>query len=257
MPKVSVIMPSYNHEKYVGEAIQSILDQTYQDFEIIITDDGSSDRTVEAIKQFTDPRIKLFIFPENKGACEAANNCVKNTTGELVAMISSDDAWFPHKLEKQVEFLEQHSEIGGVFSYAQFIDDDSQDIESKHDYETFLQPNRTRFEWLRHFFLYGNCLCHPSVLIRKHCYEEVGYYDERFAQLPDYEFWIRLCMKYQIHIIPETLIKFRLFKNKTNASANTPIKLSRTTLEQSRVLKNYLNPEIYNNVTKIFDWPII
>jgi glycosyltransferase involved in cell wall biosynthesis/septal ring factor EnvC (AmiA/AmiB activator) len=253
MPKVSVVMASYNHEKYVAETIESVLSQTYQDFEFIITDDGSSDKTVEVIKRFADPRIKLFCFSNNQGACAAINNCLKEAKGEYIAVINSDDAWLPDKLEKQVIFLDEHPETGAVFSYAQFIDDCGNDLGYEHIYsQIFIQPNRTRFEWLRHFFLSGNCLCHPSVLIRKHCYNEVGFYDERFAQLPDFDFWIRLCMKYDIFIMPENLVKFRLRQNQENASGNTPKNNSRVTLEWSQILKNYLRDEIFNDLASIF-----
>jgi glycosyltransferase involved in cell wall biosynthesis len=155
MPKVSVIIPSYNHEKYVREAIQSVLEQTYQDFEIVITDDGSRDRTVSIIKSFTDPRIKLFYFPKNRGAAVAVNHCIAEASGEFIALLNSDDAFVPKKLEKQVEFLDKNPKIGAVFSYAQFIDEDSKDItNTEHHYaKVFLQQNRSRFEWLNYFFL--------------------------------------------------------------------------------------------------------
>ncbi|MEG4457139.1 glycosyltransferase, partial [Microcoleus sp. N9_A1] len=253
MPKVSVVMASYNHEKFVAETIQSVLDQTYQDFEFIITDDGSPDRTVEVIKKFADPRIKLFCFSKNHGACVAMNNCIKEANGEYIAVINSDDAWMPEKLEKQVKFLDEHPENGAVFGYAQFIDDYSNDLGSDHHYnQIFIQPNRTRFEWLRLFFESGNCLCHPSVLIRKQCYNEVGFYDERFAQLPDFDFWIRLCIKYDIFIMPENLVKFRLCQSQGNASGNTPKNSSRVTLEWAQILKNYLRAEIFDDLVNIF-----
>ncbi|MEG4086299.1 glycosyltransferase, partial [Microcoleus sp. POL10_C6] len=253
MPRVSVIMASYNHEKYVAETIQSVLSQTYQDFEFIITDDGSPDGTVEVIKKFADSRIKLFCFSKNQGACVAMNNCIKEAKGEYIAVINSDDAWMPDKLEKQVKFLDEHPENGAVFTYAQFIDDYGNDLGYDHHYNRiFIQPNRTRFEWLRLFFEFGNCLCHPSILIRKQCYNEVGFYDERFAQLPDFDFWIRLCMKYNIFIMPENLVKFRLWQSQGNASGNTSKNSSRLTLECSQVLKNYIKPEIFDDLVNIF-----
>jgi glycosyltransferase involved in cell wall biosynthesis len=253
MPKVSVVLSSYNHAKYVAETIESVLSQTYQDFEFIITDDGSSDETVEVIKKFADPRIKLFCFSNNQGACVAMNNCIKEAKCEYIAVINSDDAWMPDKLEKQVNFLDRHPENGAVFGYAQFIDDEGNDLGYAHHYNRlFIQPNRTRFEWLRHFFESGNCLCHPSVLIRKQCYNEVGFYDERFAQLPDFDFWIRLCMKYDIFIMPENLVKFRLCQSQGNASGNTPKNSSRVTLESAQILKNYLRAEVFEDLVNIF-----
>ena len=152
-PTVSVIIPSYNHEKYIRQCIQSVLDQTFQDFEIIITDDGSSDRTVEIIETFTDPRIKIYRNYINKGASVATNNCILNSHGKYIAMLSSDDIWFPEKLDIQVNFLEKHQDISVVFSKVEWIDQDNKLIRGFLPYkQVFNVSNRTRFEWLRHFF---------------------------------------------------------------------------------------------------------
>ena len=91
MPRVSVIMPSYNHERFGGVAVQSILDQTFQDLEIIVTDDGSKDQSVEVIGRFTDPRIRFFRFEQNRGAYAAMKNNVAQVTGEYIAVLNSDD----------------------------------------------------------------------------------------------------------------------------------------------------------------------
>ena len=103
MPTVSVIIPSYNHERFVGACIQSALNQTFQDFEIIITDDGSTDRTVKVIENFKDPRITLFKHIRNQGVCVAANNCINHARGKYIAWLSSDDEWYPEKLGVQVK----------------------------------------------------------------------------------------------------------------------------------------------------------
>src|SRR3989344_3691446 len=116
MPKVSVIIPSYNHEKYVTYALESVLNQTFQDFEIIITDDHSSDKTVEQIKKFKDQRIRLFTSIKNRGVCVAINDCLLHTKGKYIAHLNSDDAFFLEKLEKQVKYLDNHPDVGAVFS---------------------------------------------------------------------------------------------------------------------------------------------
>jgi glycosyltransferase involved in cell wall biosynthesis/septal ring factor EnvC (AmiA/AmiB activator) len=252
MPRVSIIMASYNHENYVGEAIQSVLAQTYEDWELIVTDDGSSDRTVDVIKKYQDPRIKLFCWSKNQGACAAANHSLKEAQGDLIAILNSDDTFLPNKLEKQVGFLDKNPEVGAVFSYAKIIDEKGNEITSdSQSYPgVFVQPNRNRFEWLRYFFLNDNCLCHPSVLIRQACYDEIGLYDERYAQLPDLDLWIRLCIKYEIHIIPENLVNFRI--NQNQASANNSANSSRHFLELSQILKNYLHSEVLDNLSNIF-----
>src|SRR5436190_19138080 len=122
-PLVSVIIPSYNHEKFVKECIESVLNQTFQDFEIIITDDSSTDRTVEIIKSFKDPRIKLFVHSQNRGACVATNNCIRHSKGRYIAMLSSDDAWYPEKLTIQVRYMEDHPNIAAVFGKVDWIDE--------------------------------------------------------------------------------------------------------------------------------------
>lgn len=243
MPRITVAIPSYNHEKYVAEAIQSVLDQTYQDFEIVITNDGSTDRTGEIIRQFTDPRIRLFTFEKNQGASAAMNNCIQQARGEYIAVLNSDDIFLPDKLEKQVNFLEKNPSVGAVFGYAAIVDEDGNDFtDAKHFYySVFKQKNRTRFEWLNYFFWHGNALCHPSVLIRNECYKKVGLYDERLAQLPDFDFWIQLCMVYEIYVIPENLIKFRIRQHELNATGNRSEPRMRSTTELFCIQKNYLN----------------
>ena len=247
MPRVSVVIPSYNHEKYVAEAVQSVLDQTYQDFEIVITDDSSTDNTVKEIEKFRDPRIRLFVHERNGGQFVAMRKCIEEARGEYIAVLNSDDTFLPDKLQKQVLFLDQHPDIAAVFSYASIIDDDGNDFtDTTHPYySVFKQPNRTRHEWLNFFFYKGNCLCHPSVLMRSNCHEGIGYYNERYAVFADFDFWIRLCLTDDIHIIPETLTKFRIRRDDANTSAKRPDVIVRTSWELTQILENYLN--IKNN----------
>lgn len=248
MPTVSVIIPSYNHEQFIEECIQSVLDQTYQDFEIIITDDASSDRTVEIVESFNDPRIKLFKFAENKGASVASNNCISHSKGKYVAMLSSDDAWHPEKLEVQVKYLEQHPEIGAVFGKVEWVDETGRAIKYK-DFpymNVFDVKNRNRFKWLRHFFYKGNCLCHPCSLVRRECYQEIGMLNPALANLPDFDLWVRLCLRYEITILNRRLIRFRRMTNETNASGDTQSGRIRNRFEYRHVLDHYLkikNPE--------------
>jgi len=254
MPKVSVVIASYNHAKYVADTLQSVLDQTYQDFEIVITDDGSKDETVEEIKKFTDPRIKLFCFEKNQGACVALNNCIHRAGGEYIAVVNSDDMFCEGKLQKQVDFLDAHKEIGAVFGYPLMVDEDENELKSKRhtSKNVFRQPNRSRYEWLRHFFYFGNCLCHPTVLIRKSCYNNVGLYDPRLAQIPDFDFWIRLCFNYEIFIMPEFLIKFRILSNEQNASSKGPQKTIRRYNEASQIYQHYLKIQDEKELLRIF-----
>jgi len=252
-PKVSVVISAYNHEQYVGEAIQSILDQTFQDFEIVITDNGSTDNTFEEIKKIKDPRIRLYRFRDNQGACAAYNNCKERSKGKYILIFNSDDILLPNKIEVQTNFLDQNPEIGAVFTYVQLIDEDGNEYNKKHHYtDIFNQPNRTRYEWLNYLFFNGNCLCASTPMVRKKCFSVIGLNDLRLAQLPDLELWTRLLLNYDIHIIQEKLIKFRIRTENKNVSADTPESRVRSMYEFSQVLANFLTIKNVEEFGKIF-----
>jgi glycosyltransferase involved in cell wall biosynthesis len=254
MPQVSVIIPSYNHEAFIEECIESVLQQTFQDFEILITDDSSSDGTVQKVEQFTDSRINLFRHSVNQGACVAANNCLAHSQGKYIAMLSSDDVWMPEKLEIQVDYLNSHPEVAAVFGKVLWIDEDSNPITDPNFpyFQVFNVPNRSRHEWLNHFFSYGNCLCHPCSLIRRECYDEVGWLNPTMANLPDFDLWIRLCMKYDIHILDQELIKFRRLMMEANASGDTKASRIRSRYEYFRILDHYLQIENLEDFYLVF-----
>jgi predicted SAM-dependent methyltransferase len=241
MPRVSVFMPSYNHADYVAAAIKSVLEQSFQDFEIVVTDDGSDDGTPDIIAAFDEPRLKLKRFPANRGAAFATNDAIRRCSGELLALLSSDDVFLPHKLERQVAFLDANPQVGAVFGYPEIIDKDGKRAGSNSKFHSvgFQAENRSQAAWLRHFFLHGNCLCHPTMMIRRECYERVGLYDARFANVPDFHMWMRLVAAYPIHVLPEPLIGFRELPNSANASAVRPDSHLRATWEQTRARRCY------------------
>jgi len=254
MPKVSVIIPAYNHAPFVGQALRSVLEQTYRDYEIIITDDGSTDKTVEVIQGIRDPRIKLYLFSENRGAALAVQNCLDYSSGEYLALLNSDDLFLPKKLENQVAFLEAHPETAAVFTQVQVIDEAGEDFrDSGHPYHrVFEQDNRSRHEWLRTFFYQGNCLCHPSVLTRREVYTVLSKPDPRLAQLGDFQRWIRVCLSREIHILPEKLVKFRIRNDDANASAPRPEVIRRSNYELRRILRVFLSLRTLEDFLKIF-----
>jgi len=126
IPVVSVIIPSFNHEKFIQECIQSVLDQTFQDFEIVIIDG------------FSVPRIKLFKHEFNKGASAAANHCILNSSGKYIAMLSSDDAWYPNKLDVQVKFLDAHPDVSAVFGKVDWMDEKGNSLRMGFPYNNIL-----------------------------------------------------------------------------------------------------------------------
>lgn len=222
-PKVSVIMPTYNHAPFVSEAIESVLAQQGVDFELLISDDGSQDGTVAVARNHNDPRIHITANPVNRGACVVLNELIASSRGKYIALLNSDDAWAtPTKLADQVRLLDSHPDIGASFGRATFMDRDGQPM-AKDDVafgHVFDQGNLNQGEWIRRFFEHGNCLCHPTMLIRKQCYDELGGYNNRLRQLPDFDMWVRLVKRFQIHISEDEWVKFRVLPGE-NASSPT------------------------------------
>jgi len=253
-PEVSVIMSAFNHERFVKSAIHSVLSQQGVDIEFLIADDGSTDKTSLAIKSVKDPRIKFFPQKTNKGASYVTNKLISLAKAPYIAVINSDDLWNSSvKLKKQLEFLDNNKMYGACFTKAKFIDSLGNAIEKKTlpFGDVFDQHNRSRFEWFNHFFYKGNCLCHPSVLIRKKCYGLLGKYSYSLRQLPDFEMWIRLVKFYEIHIIDEELLSFRIDKGK-NTSTPSKSNNSRVLMEHFLIANNLFDSIKVNYLKESF-----
>lgn len=241
VPVVSVVIKAYNHEAYVEQAIRSVLEQSYQDFEIVITDDGSTDGTPHKIEQFTDPRIHFERLAVNRGIPAAMNATVRRARGLFVAILNSDDFMLPDRLETQVRFLREHADVAAVFSVPQQVDDSGRQDDG---YGTmfaipFAHANPTRRDWLRHFFLHGNTLCAPSAMIRNSVFRAIGPDDVRLAHLADLDRWIKLLRWREIHVMDRPLTAFRVRANRANASAPRPDTVLRAVFESFEVLKRY------------------
>ncbi|MDR1849839.1 MAG: glycosyltransferase [Zoogloeaceae bacterium] len=252
-PKVSIILTSYNHEKFLDEAIESALAQTYQNFELIIWDDASTDGSWAIIEQYNDPRIISFRNEAQRYATYNLNRAISEVArGEYIAIHHSDDVWEPEKLEKQVAFLDQHPETGAVFSWVNIMDERG-NLRNDHPlYTHFRQGNKTRYEWLRHFFVNGNALCHPSVLIRKQCYLDCGLYNLALWKLPDFDLWVRLCFRHEIHVLPEYLVRYRWGYDGRNTSAVSQQTAGLSGFEYFLILNHYRRIANAEEFLKIF-----
>jgi len=243
-PLVSVVIPSYNHEPFVGESVKSILDQTYPNFEIVMTDDGSRDGTPDVVRGFRDPRIEIEVFPENRGAAVALNSAIRRSRGEFLCMLSSDDFFLPGKLEKQVAFLTANPGIAAVFGMPRFIDERGEFLPGGGFMgdifqSPFKENLQSRQDWLRYFFFRGNCLCHPTVMVRRSAYDDVGLFNPRLANLPDLDMWVRLCVEHDIHVMSDELIAMRVLENNRNMSAPRRDAILRHHIEYYNILKHY------------------
>jgi len=181
---VSVIVPAYNQGHYVGEAIQSVLDQTYQDFEIIVVDDGSTDKTAEVTKSFSDPRVH-YIYQENRGLSGARNTGIRHSAGIYLTFLDSDDLFLPEKLELLVACLGDNSEIGLVAGQAIPINETGQPVGRIFDVPL---PEDTSQ------LLLGNPLHVGSVMVRREWQVKAGFFDESLRSYEDWDMWLRLAL---------------------------------------------------------------
>ena len=204
-PKVTVLLSVFNDEKYIGQAIESILGQTFKDFELLIIDDCSTDGTVGIIRSYDDLRIRLVVNDENIDITRSLNKGLRLAKGKYIARHDSDDISFAHRLEKQVDFLESNKDYTAVGSYTELIDDAANHI-------GFLKCERSAEE-IYYNLSYRNNLTSSSMLFLKEAINDIGYYDESSSHSEDYEFWFRLSRKYKIYVIAEYLIKYRIRKS--------------------------------------------
>lgn len=171
-PKVSVLIKAYNHAAYVAQTIRSVLDQSFQDFEIVVTDDGSTDGTLDILRSFDDPRIALQVHPTNHGISEAMNATLARARGEYCAILNSDDWALPERLARQAAFLDANPMVDAVFGMPEAVDEHGAPTQPYNDFTVPLRlPDFSRRSWLRQFFFAGNCLCAPTAMIRRSAYD--------------------------------------------------------------------------------------
>jgi len=187
-PLVSAMMPTYNSGKFVAESIESIINQTYTNWELIIVDDGSTDNTCELIKAYEkkDDRIKCYFF-EHGGRGVARNRCLKEATGKYIAVCDSDDISFPERFEKQVHFLEENQDIDVVG--AQICQFQTQPVYEKKRIVFWPEKNRAIINGFKRLKMK---VPNAVAMIRRYCFEQFGEYDESLNCAQDYDFFKRL-----------------------------------------------------------------
>lgn len=222
-PLVSVLMVNYNREDTVKESIESVLNQTYSNLQMIIVDDGSTDRSCDIISSINDSRVELYPSSQNRHICYATNSGFEKVKGSYLARIDSDDVWYPDKIERQMEFLASHPEYRICFSWIDLIDENGRNI--NHEQEPLLKMFEKNFQGqtdsLRYFFFEGNCLSHPSVLMETSLMKEIGGFSPGYMQSHDYDYWVRIAKRTPLYILPERLLAMRRFMNEGNTGNNS------------------------------------
>jgi glycosyltransferase involved in cell wall biosynthesis len=210
-PLISVVLPVYNAEKYIGEAIRSILDQTYKNFELIVINDGSKDRSEEEIKKIQDPRIRYY-SQSNAGMAATLNKGLSLAKGELIARQDADDISLPERFQRQVDFLQKHPDYALVGTWALIIDESGKPTGKKHKHP--IQHEELKFD-----LLFDNMFVHSSVMFRKSVLDTCGVYDEKLhALVQDFEYWFRISRNYKIANLPEYLQLYRQISSGISSS---------------------------------------
>lgn len=200
MPKVSVVIPAYNAMTYLPETVESVWRQTFNDFEVLIIDDGSSDQIGEWASLITDPRLKL-ISQENQGLSGARNTGIAKAQGEYIAFLDADDVWEPTKLEKQVRCLEDNPAVGLAYSWTAYIDEKGKST------GRVMTADAEGDVWRQ--IIERNIIDCPSVVVRRCCFETVGVFDRNLRSIEDWDMWIRIASRYPFAVIKEPLVNYR------------------------------------------------
>lgn len=240
MKLVSVVMPVYGAEKYVALAVQSVLDQTYSNFELLVVDDGCRDRSIEICRQFTDPRIRI-IHQANRGLAGARNTGIRHATGEYIGLLDADDLWVPEKLEKHLAHLEQSPQVGVSYCRSAFID------ETGNPLGIYQIPKLKGID-TRHL-LCRNPVSSGSVpVFRRQVFEEIRFqdnlygevedffFDEAFRRSEDFECWLRISLKtqWQFEGIPDVLTLYRVNSSGLSADVDDMLRYLDKTLDKVR-----------------------
>lgn len=208
--KVSIACRCYNAEKTIAEAVDSVLTQTYKNWELIICDDNSTDSTQEIIKNYNDPRIKYYRNTKNIGVIGNLNKVISLCTGQYVSILDGDDYYFPNKLEVQVEYLNKNPDCGAVFSYMYSKNKEMEKVLDK----LINNPSGTREEMLRKIFLSENFLAFPTEMFRR---EHIMNFPESIIATGDCNFHINILFNSKIKVLEIPLVEYQ-FDGKNNVS---------------------------------------
>ncbi len=220
-PRVSIIMPTYNRVAYLGEAIGSVLSQTWTDFELLVVDDGSTDETAAVLANVVDPRVRV-LRRDHRGVSATVNSGLREARGEYVSRLDSDDVWMPEALQVLVGVLDHRPEVGVVYAKGQAMDVAGRPL----PYTNGL-PLRFPGESLRSL-VYEDFTCNIATLARRSCFDRAGEYDESLPANEDWDMWLRIAEHDQFAFVERVLARFRWHEGNMTGPASP---LFRATLE--------------------------
>jgi glycosyltransferase involved in cell wall biosynthesis len=222
-PLVSVIIPNYNHARYVGEAIQSVLEQSYQPIEIIVVDDGSTDESRDVISAFSE-NIQS-IYQKNQGLSAARNTGIRAASGEYISLLDADDLYEADFISTLIKLLKASPDADGIYCGYRFVDEQNRPLFQK---EARLIPSHQLYTAL----LNGNFLVPECVMVSRHCYEIVGLFDESLTACEDWDMWLRISQQFNIISVDQVLIRHRVL---TGSMSSDPLRMLQNRLAVLRM----------------------
>ena len=227
MPTISVVIPAYNAEHTILETISSVQQQTFSDFELIVIDDGSTDRTLELLHSIKDSRLQIFPY-ENGGVSVARNRGISHAAGEFISFIDADDLWSPDKLELQLAALQQHPEAGVAYSWTYFMDE-KEGSRSFHPCEPVFFEGKVYSDLLVNNFIASG----SNILLRRQAVESVGEFDSKCNGAEDWDYCLRLATKWSFVLVPQLQVFYRRSSGSTSSKVEKMKKVCLVVLEKA------------------------
>jgi len=208
LPLISIITPTYNRADFLGQAIDSVLAQTYQRFELLIVDDGSTDSTRELVEAYNDERIS-YRYQENQGQSVARNLALSIARGDFVCFLDSDNAWFADKLEKSLKAFAEYPDVDVVYGDCVIINEKNEEVSRKNmrRYSGYIAP----------LMLKDNFISMNTTMTRRKCFEEMGGLGGKRRVADDYDLWLRFSARYQFYHLPEFFAYYRVMDDQISS----------------------------------------
>ena len=226
-PGVSIVTPTYNRARFIGQAVESVLAQTMPDWELLLVDDGSTDNTREVVEPYlADPRIHYFYQP-NQGQSIARNNALEKARGDFIGFLDSDDLWCADKLEQQLALFENHPDVDIVHGDENMIDEQGQETsrENMRRYSGRITPQ----------LLADNSVSITTALVRRGCFDEMGGFQASHGVADDYDLWLRFSSRYRFHYEPGIVAAYRVMPDQISSDKR------RRFAANEKIIKDFLD----------------
>lgn len=253
MPKVTVVIPAYNAMAYLPETLDSVLSQTFRDFEVLIINDGSTDAVADWAAEIQDPRVRL-ISQDNKGLSGARNRGITESQGEYIAFLDADDLWAPTKLEQQVKCLDTRPEVGMVYTWTLHVDQQGNSLGR-------VTASHVEGKAWEQLLLGDSVGSGSSTMVRRDCFDKVGLFDTNLTSIEDCDMWVRLAQYYPLAVIKDILVYYRQHPASMSRDYEKIARNSRLMIEKKFANVPfdmlYLRPRAYGHTFLWLAWKVM